>query len=145
MGSFPPVRSRSLYRYLFFWIGLIDGEKTALAQQIFQKDANWCMPPLWRHEFLNVLATLVRHGSGKLTDAEQIWHTALHLFGGQGRVVDPISVLRLASQSCASAYDAQYIALAPEFGVACVTEDRKLASKFPTVAYSMQVFWDNNS
>lgn len=124
---------------------LIEGDKTALAQQIFQKDSDWCMPPLWRHEFLNVLATLVRHGSGKLADAEQIWHTALDLFGGQERAIDPVSVLRLASQSGASAYDAQYIALAQEFGVPCVTEDRKLASKFPTIAYSMQMFWDNNA
>ncbi|CAN5689479.1 type II toxin-antitoxin system VapC family toxin [soil metagenome] len=124
---------------------LINGDKTALAQQIFQKDNNWCTPPLWRHEFLNVLATLVRRGSGEFADMEQIWHTALHLFSGQERAVDPISVLRLAYQSGASAYDAQYIALAQEFGVPCVTEDSTLANKFPTVAYSMQVFWDNNA
>ena len=36
---------------------LIEGDKTALAQQVAKKDPDWKVPPLWRHEFLNVLAT----------------------------------------------------------------------------------------
>ena len=39
-------------------------------------------------------------------------------------------------------YDAQYIVLAQVLGVICVTEDQKLASKFPTLTQSMQKFLD---
>ena len=40
----------------------IVGEKTGLACQVQEKDADWVVPALWRHEFLNVLATAARAG-----------------------------------------------------------------------------------
>jgi hypothetical protein len=39
-----------------------------------------------------------------------------------------------------STYDGQFIALALEMGVPCVTEDRELQEKFPGVAVSMEEF-----
>jgi hypothetical protein len=41
---------------------LIDGDATPQARAAWQKDPDWILPPLWRSEFLNVLATSVRHG-----------------------------------------------------------------------------------
>lgn len=121
---------------------LIRGDKTALAQQMLRKDPEWFMPVLWQHEFLNVLATFVRHGGGKIGDAEQIWQTAVRLFRPREREVNAFDALRLAGQHNISAYDAQYIVLAQALGVICVTEDPKLASKFPTLTQSMQKFLD---
>jgi len=119
---------------------LITGDKTALAQQMLRKDPEWFMPALWRHEFLNVLATFVRHGGGKIDDAEKIWQTAVRLFRPREQEVNAFDALRLACQHNISAYDAQYIVLAQALGVICVTEDQKLAGKFPTLTQSMQKF-----
>ena len=41
---------------------LISGDKTDLALQVDKQDASWNVPLLWRHEFLNVLATSIRAG-----------------------------------------------------------------------------------
>ncbi|MDQ5917146.1 MAG: hypothetical protein QG660_255, partial [Pseudomonadota bacterium] len=39
---------------------LINSAQTALAEAILEKDGDWHAPPLWRHEFRNILATYVR-------------------------------------------------------------------------------------
>ena len=41
---------------------LISGEKTDLALRVERQYPNRKVPPLWRHEFLNVLATSARAG-----------------------------------------------------------------------------------
>jgi len=123
---------------------LIAGQKTGLAQQLFQQDSEWVMPALWQHEFLNVLVTFVRHGGGKITDAENLWRESISLFGSSEREVNWIEVLRLACQHDISAYDAQYIVLAQALGIPCITEDQRLCSKFPTTALPMQKFLVNN-
>jgi len=39
---------------------LIEGEHTERARELWRRDPDWRLPPLWRHEYLNVLATFVR-------------------------------------------------------------------------------------
>lgn len=34
--------------------------KTETAQDIYRNDPEWVMPELWRHEFLNILASYLR-------------------------------------------------------------------------------------
>jgi predicted nucleic acid-binding protein len=43
--------------YLF-----IVGDKTDEARRLVVADNEWWIPLLWRHEFLNVVATYIRHG-----------------------------------------------------------------------------------
>jgi predicted nucleic acid-binding protein len=122
---------------------LIEGEKTELAQRTFGQDSNWVVPTLCRHEFLNVLATFVRHSGIEISDAIDIWQKSNLLLTPGERDVDMIYALRLATQNNISAYDAQYVALAMELGVPCVTEDQQVLETFPDIALSMQEFCES--
>ncbi len=119
---------------------MVEGEKTQMAQQIFCRDSDWAVPPLWRHEFLNVLATFVRHGGGEIDEALDIWQKSDRLFTPGERDVDMPHALRLACQHNISAYDAQFVALAMELSVPYVTGDQQMLKAFPGVALSMQEF-----
>jgi predicted nucleic acid-binding protein len=117
-----------------------EGEKTGIAQLTYQQDSSWAVPALWRHEFLNVLATLVRHDGIIVGDAIDIWQRSTHLFTPGECDVDMIRALRMASQHNISAYDAQYVSLAMALGVPYVTEDQQLLKSFPEIALPMQEF-----
>jgi predicted nucleic acid-binding protein len=121
---------------------MIEGEKTAMAQRTFRQDPNWLVPSLWRHEFLNVLATYVRHGGIEIDEAIDIWQSSTRLFSTGEREVNMPHALRLASHHDISAYDAQYAALAMEMSVPYVTEDRRILKTFPNIALSMQGFFE---
>ena len=49
---------------------VIPGARTSVAKQAFALDGDWTAPPLWRSEFLSVLATYLRVGAFDLTAAE---------------------------------------------------------------------------
>ena len=117
---------------------MIEGEKTSQARDLLKHDSNWRLPSLWRHEYLNVLATFTREGGATLADARRLWRQATQLFGSLERRVDMESALALADAQRISAYDAQYIALAQQLQTVCVTEDRRLRRAFPEVARSMR-------
>jgi predicted nucleic acid-binding protein len=119
---------------------MIEGERTTMAQRTFRRDPNWLVPSLWRHEFLNVLATFVRHGGIEIDEAMDIWHKSTLLFSPGEREVNMPQALRLASQHNISAYDAQYVTLAMEMSVPYVTEDQQLLKIFPDTALSMPGF-----
>ena len=118
----------------------ITGPRTHLARQVEEIDPVWLVPPLWRYEFQNILAKSawarqITHG-----EAMAIWaKTAAQLVENEyeaspGRVID------LSLRYRITAYDANFIALAMDMEVTCVTEDRDLLDKFPTVAVSMERF-----
>lgn len=119
---------------------LIAGEKTALAQAVYRKDPQWMVPHLWQHEFLNVLATYVRHGAGDLADGEKIWEQALTLPAGREQSINMHLALELATRHQVSGYDAQYVVLAVILGVPCVSEDQRLQKTFPQFVLSMERF-----
>ena len=98
------------------------------------------MPQLWRHEFLNVLATVAREGiiSGRQADA--LWLSGLDLLRPAEHEIDGSEALALAIEYGVSAYDARYVALARSLGTMCVTEDRRLRNAFPETAVSMKAF-----
>ena len=122
---------------------LIEGEYTESATRLWRQQQDWGLPSLWRHEFLNVLATYVRHGGASIGDAESIWWQAIELFSGCEQEVDMIRALRVAAERNISAYDAQYIALAQELATVCISEDRRLVSKYPEVATTMESYFGN--
>jgi len=119
---------------------LITGDKTPLALQVQKRDANWKVPALWRHEFLNILATSTRFGVFDINRAASTWQQAVELLRTAEVAVDMTASLRLAVELKISAYDAQYISLAKRLGVQCVTEDRKLRRACSDVAVSMTEF-----
>ncbi len=129
------VVDTNIIAYLF-----ISGNKTTLSQQLFQRDSNWIVPPLWRHEFLNVLATYVRHGGGNLGDAKSIWRQSIQFLAKQERDLNMPSALQLTTKFSISAYDAQFVALAQATTVPLITEDRQLLTLFPNQALSMNDF-----
>ena len=119
---------------------MISGDKTDLALRVERRDPNWKIPPLWRHEFLNVLATSVRAGVIGAEQADAILRRALDLLIPAERAIDMVAALRLAVEHGISTYDAEYISLALDLQVRCVTEDGRLLTTFPETAVSMTAF-----
>jgi predicted nucleic acid-binding protein len=122
---------------------LIRGNKTELAQATYRKDNSWLVPALWRHEFLNVVSTFVRHGGGTEADGRQIWQAGLSLLAQREESPDFQEALSLSIRHDISAYDAQFVSLASARQLQLVTEDRDLLQKFPDIARSMADFNDN--
>ena len=117
---------------------LVDGEKTAVARDLLHHDPDWRLPALWRHEYLNVLATFAREGGATVAEARTLWRRAVELFGPREQRVDMELALVLATENRISAYDAQYIALARQLQTVCITEDQRLLKTFPTLTRAMQ-------
>ncbi len=120
----------------------VQGPKTTLAQQVFTRDPDWIVPPLWRHEFLNVLVTFVRNSVMSLDSARSAWHQA-------DQALEPCEIepclddtVSLAIETGLAAYDAEFIVLARSQSVSCVTEDVRLLEKCPDLAISMEAFLD---
>lgn len=121
----------------------IEGEKTALARDLFLRDSDWRLPTLWRHEYLNVLATFVRQNGATIAQAQILWRQSVELFGSGEQSVDMEAALVLATGKRISAYDAQYIALARQLQTVCVTEDKRLLRTFPTLTRTIQSYDTN--
>lgn len=119
---------------------LIEGDKTSSAQKLWNLDSDWRVPTLWRHEFLNVLATVSKAGVLDPVEAEEIWRTGLKIFSSCEEEADPPGALRLAVQMRISAYDAQFVALARQLNVPLVTEDGPLRTRVPEGLFSMEQF-----
>ena len=119
---------------------LVEGEKTAAARDLLRRDPDWRLPALWRHEYLNVLATFAREGGATIAEARTLWPRGVDLFGSREQGMDMESALIVATENRISAYDAQYIALAQKRQTICVTEDRRLLKRFPALTRTMQAF-----
>jgi predicted nucleic acid-binding protein len=116
---------------------LIEGRKSESAREVYARDSEWRTPPLWRAEFLNILAMQVQHAGVSLEAAERTWRNARSLFDQGETTVDELAALRISVRQRISAYDAQYIALAQQLGVFCLSEDRELKRKFHKLVLSM--------
>ncbi len=125
----------------------IQGEKTTLAQALHRCDPDWVLPPLWRHEFLNVLATFARAGGASLEAVQALYLQSVDILGNAERDVDMANALGLAARLRISAYDAQYASLAQQLGATCVSEDQRLQRAFPEMVCGMRQFIEsrNNS
>lgn len=116
----------------------IEGDKTAMARELMRTDPDWRLPALWRHEYLNLLATYARQGGATVAESRKLWRLAADLLLPREQEVEPEAALALAVDHKLSAYDAQYIALAQRLHTFLVTEDRRLARAFPAIARTMQ-------
>lgn len=107
------------------------------ARQVYERDSDWLVPPLWRHEMLNVLATLTRQDVLDVSSALTVWRNALGLLETREQQPDMENALALAVDHRISAYDAQYVELATSLGVLLVSEDKKLQRLFPKMVFSL--------
>ncbi len=117
---------------------LLGGEKTEAARRALRTDPEWAAPLLWRSEFRNVLALLVRRRSLDLPDALEVAREAERLMCGREYAVESQSVLELASSSKCSAYDCEFVALAHDLGVRMVTSDVEVRRAFPAIAVGLE-------
>lgn len=119
---------------------LIDGPQTPNAEHALIKDPDWFAPPLWRNEFLNVLAVHMRHGHLALERAARIMSDSEVLLAEREIRGDSERVLRLVARSNCSAYDCEFVALAEELSTFLVTSDERIVREFPDTVISLESF-----
>jgi predicted nucleic acid-binding protein len=113
---------------------------TSKAEQVEEKDPVWIVPVLWRYEFQNILATAIKAKQIKPEQALDIWEKVSKILVENECEPSASKVIDLVTQYGITAYDGQFIAVAMEMGIPCVTEDRELQEKFPGIAISMDGF-----
>jgi predicted nucleic acid-binding protein len=113
---------------------------TSRTERVEEKDPVWIVPVLWRYEFQNVLATVIKAKQIKPEKALEIWEKVSQILIENECEPSASKVIELVSEYGITAYDGQFVALALEMGIPCVTEDRELQEKFPGVAISMDKF-----
>jgi len=113
---------------------------TSEAKQVEEKDPVWIVPVLWRYEFQNILATAIKAKQITGEQALDIWEKVSKILAENECEPSASKVIKLVAQYEITAYDGQFIAVALEMGVPCLTEDRELREKFPGIAISMDEF-----
>ena len=105
-------------------------EFTTRAQALMRRDPDWNAPVLWRSEFRNVLAGMIRRKTLTFDEALTLQAEAEGLLSGGEYEVDSRSVMELVRDSDCSAYDCEFMALARRLNVPLVTMDAKLFKAF---------------
>lgn len=118
----------------------LTGTATCLSRAVEIQDPVWIAPPLWRYEFQNILAKAIWARQITAEQGLQAWRATFLQMAGNEHDSAPDRVLDLSSHYRITAYDANFIALAMEMNVICVTEDGELQRKFPAIAVSMKDF-----
>ena len=113
---------------------------TSEAKQVEEKDPVWIVPVLWRYEFQNILATAIKSKQIKPEQALDTWEKVSKILIENECEPPAPRVIDLVAQYGITAYDGQFIAVALEMGIPCLTEDRELQEKFPGIAVSMGEF-----
>jgi predicted nucleic acid-binding protein len=111
-----------------------------LADAVFEADAVWVAPLLWRSELRNTLVKYIRHAGMSQEAALVALRLAEETIGGREYRVSSEKVLELAMQSNCTAYDCEYVALAQDLGVPLVTADKQVLRAFPKIAVSLEKF-----
>lgn len=119
---------------------ILTSDGTRWAEQVEAKDAVWVLPPLWRYEFQNILAKSLWARQLTLKDAVNAWRQAMEQVADNELDPSPERVMEMSNHYHIASYDATFVALAMDLGVMCVTEDRELQGKFPSMAVSMRDF-----
>jgi predicted nucleic acid-binding protein len=123
---------------------LIPGDFTAAAEQALQRDDQWVAPPVWRAEFINVLATCVRSGLFDIDAALRKLAAADAWIAPVPESFDERELIQLSVQSRVAIYDCIYVLLARKLGCTLVTNDKEVLRKFPDVAIGIQAFASRN-
>ncbi len=109
----------------------LPGARTAVADRLRARDPQWCVPPLWRSEFRNVVVGQVRRGAIDLAAAQELVALTEAMLRDNEFAIDSSAVLARAAESGCSAYDCEYVVLAENLGVPLVTSDKQVLAAFP--------------
>lgn len=118
----------------------IPSPHSAAAEAALVKDPDWIAPLLWRSEFRNALAGMIRQNSITLTLAREILDKAEAHLAGREFFVSSNDVIDLAARSRCSAYDCEFVALARDQSVPLVTVDSRILHDFPKIAVALKDF-----
>lgn len=124
---------------------MLEGDRTPLARDVFRCDPEWLAPPIWPHEFVNILATYAKRDRRELAGYLRILDQALSLVDGYKDGIEMAPVLDLAVTHQLSAYDAQYVYLAQMRRLPLITEDTRILRAAPNVAMSMADYIKNTN
>jgi predicted nucleic acid-binding protein len=119
---------------------MIQGDRTRDAQAVRERDGQWVVPPFWAIEFQGILWKYVRFGGMPEGTALDLLEQARAMFGVNEAVPYPELVLRDALKWGIAVYDAQYVSLARQLAVPCVTEDGPLQKACPGIAFSIEAY-----
>jgi predicted nucleic acid-binding protein len=115
---------------------MIRGDRTAAAQQLYERDSDWCSEAFVMVEFSNVIATYVRtraltqaQGTKLLAESQAHLSTLHSVVNAQA--------LESAMKLGISAYDARFISLAKQLKMKLITEDVKLRVAVPALTMSL--------
>ena len=115
---------------------MIDGDRTAAAQRLFERDAYWCSEAFVMAEFSNVIATYVRTRALTQAQGTQILSEAQIILPTLHNIAH-VQALETAMRYAISAYDARFISLAAHLKLKLVTEDAKLRAAVPSWTLSL--------
>lgn len=115
------------------------GAFSNLARRVAEVDGSWVTTPLWRSEFLNVMAGQIRRGNLSIEVALDAFLEA-EAFLSSERSPEAAEVLSLVSASSCSGYDLEFVANALALRVPLVTNDKQVLAEFPGVAVSPEAF-----
>ncbi|OGV58035.1 MAG: hypothetical protein A2283_15945 [Lentisphaerae bacterium RIFOXYA12_FULL_48_11] len=118
----------------------LTGVQTPLAERVELVDRFWIVPPLWRYEFENILTKGLWARQFTTEGALHVWQVVMARMADNEHEPSVQKVIDLSARYRITAYDANFIALAMEMDVMCVTEDGELQKKFPSIAVSMKAF-----
>jgi predicted nucleic acid-binding protein len=119
---------------------LIEGDYTAQAKSLLDRDSQWVAPSFWRVEFLNVLMNYSRHQKLPPPDVRKIWKSSFQLAHLREEPVEAGEALELALRYKLSGYDALFAALAHSLDAVCVTQDKAFRKAAPTLTVSLDEF-----
>jgi predicted nucleic acid-binding protein len=113
---------------------------TPMAERLKQKNPVWVVPILWRYAFQNILVTAIKARQTTLERAGVVWERVAGTLANNDSDPFPLKVLDLVARFRITAGDGQFIILAMEMDIPCITEDRALWERFPGIAVSMHDF-----
>lgn len=129
------VSDTSLIFHLFNETTLTD-----LAKEILTVDPCWIVPPLWQEEYANILSKLARKERRDGSEVINHFNYTANILSKSEIPVESQKALRLSIDYKISVYDAYFVALAKDFNVLVVTEDKELIKKCPGIALSIRDF-----
>ena len=112
----------------------------AACSQAARKRCRLAYTELCLHETLNVLATYRRSKVLTLAQCRKLLEHDDRFMKITQCEVKMDAALAVAAKYAITGYDAQYVALAQSLNAPLITEDRKLRTAVPGVAFSMQEF-----
>ena len=113
---------------------VLESSATEDALRLRNGDPDWRVPLLWRYEFMNIMATMIKAGRlDKAVATSLFFALSAELEYGEHDPA-PKSVFELVTAYGISGYDAQFVALAIELNCPLYTQDKELLEKFPSIA-----------